>query len=248
MIELKSKQDLEKLRVANRIVAKILNELKNHIKPGVTTLELEALIERLLQANGAIGAFKGLYGFPCNLCASVNSEVVHGIPSERPLNEGDIISLDFGVLYDGYYGDAALTVPVGDISEEARNLLAVAEKALYLGIAQAVEGNRVADISRAIQEYVEGNGYSVVRQFVGHGIGRKLHEPPQIPNFGPPWVEVPLEAGMALAIEPMINAGGPEVKILEDCWTAVTRDGSLSAHFEHSVAVTKDGPLILSQL
>lgn len=248
MLELKNREGLERLKAANRVVAEILDRLKENVKPGVTTQDLERLAEKLLKEKVAVGAFKGLYGYPCNLCTSVNSEVVHGIPSERVLKEGDIVSLDFGVLLDGYYGDAAITVPVGKVAPEVGRLLQAAEKALYLGIEQARPGNRVSHISQAIQGYVEGQGYSVVRQFVGHGIGRKLHEPPQVPNFGPPWVGVVLESGMALAIEPMINAGKPEVNTLEDGWTAVTKDGSLSVHFEHSVAVGEDGPVILSQL
>jgi methionyl aminopeptidase len=248
MLELKNREDLKRLRVANKLVAELLDRLKQNVKPGVTTLDLERLAERLLKEKQARGAFKGLYGYPCNLCTSINSEVVHGIPSQRSLREGDIVSLDFGVLLEGYYGDAAITVPVGKVSPEVSRLLEVAEKALYMGIDQARPGNRVSDISQAIQGYAEGQGYSVVRQFVGHGIGRKLHEPPQVPNFGPPWVGVLLESGMVLAIEPMINAGRPEVKIMDDGWTAVTKDGSLSVHFEHSVAIRDDGPLILSQL
>ena len=249
MIELKSRRDIERLLTCNRIVAEILLHLKEAIRPGITTWDLEELADRLLKERKVRGAFKGLYDFPCNLCVSLNSEVVHGIPSpERYIKEGDIVSLDFGVVMDGYYGDSALTVPAGEISEEARRLIEVTQQSLYIGIEQARVGNRISDISHAIQTYVEGNGFSVVRQFVGHGIGRKPHEPPQVPNFGRPGLGVKLEAGMVLAIEPMVNAGGPWVDILPDGWTAVTRDGSLSAHFEHSVAITEEGPLILSQL
>lgn len=248
MIELKTKKDLEGLRAANRLVAEILEALKRQVKPGITTLDLEQTAEQLLRTNGAVGAFKGLYGYPCNLCTSVNDEVVHGIPSRRILQSGDILSLDFGVILDGFYGDAAWSLGVDQVSGEARRLLKVGEEALCVGIEKARPGNKVSDISRAIQEYVEEWGYSVVRQFVGHGIGRKLHEPPQVPNFGPPWVAVELEPGLVLAIEPMITNGEPGVRIREDGWTAVTSDGSLAVHFEHSVAITEQGPLILSTL
>lgn len=237
------------MREANRIVAEILAELRERVAPGVNTLELDELSEQLARKHRARPAFKGYNGFPFALCASINEEVVHGMPSRnRVLREGDIISMDFGVVYRDYYGDAAITVPVGDVAEETRFLLQVTEEALYEGIARAVVGNRLSDISHSIQRHVEERGFSVVREFVGHGIGRSLHESPQIPNFGSPGLGVRLQAGMVLAIEPMINQGTSGVEILEDGWTAVTRDRRLSAHFEHSVAVTENGPEILSRL
>lgn len=248
MIILKSPREIEKIRAACLIVAEILERLNEHIQPGITTWDLNVLSEELAERHRAKPAFKGYQGFPYALCASVNEEVVHGIPSKhRRLEEGDIISLDFGVLMDGYYGDAAITVPVGKISEEAQRLCRVTENALYQGINQVVMGNRLSDISHAIQKYVEDNRFSVVRDFVGHGIGQHLHESPQIPNFGPPGKGVKLKPGMVFAIEPMINLGEPDVEILEDQWTAVTLDRQLSAHFEHTVAVTDNGPDILSR-
>lgn len=237
------------MRDANRIVAEILAELTAQIVPGITTMELNELGEILAAKRNARPAFKGYNGFPYALCASVNEEVVHGMPSrKRILREGDIVSLDFGVIHREYYGDAAITVPVGQVDEQSRALIRATEKALYQGIAQAVAGNRLTDISHAIQSHVEGKGFSVVREFVGHGIGRSLHESPQIPNFGPPGLGVRLRPGMVFAIEPMINQGEHEVEILEDGWTAVTKDRSRSAHFEHSIAITKNGPDILSKL
>jgi methionyl aminopeptidase len=249
MIFLKSPWEIEKMRRSNAIVAEVLARLREAIKPGITTLELDRLAEHLCRRKGAKPAFKGYRGYPFSLCVSVNEEVVHGFPSKkRVLKEGDIVSLDFGVLYDGYYGDAAITVPVGEISERAKRLLRVTEEALYKGIEQAVIGKRLGDISSAIQRYVEAHGYSVVRQFVGHGIGRALHEDPQVPNFGKPGRGVKLKEGMVLAIEPMVNEGTYEVEILADGWTAVTKDRKLSAHFEHTVAITKNGPEILSRV
>ncbi len=249
MINLKSPQEIEVMRDANRIVAEILVELKTQIVPGITTMELNELGEILAAKRNARPAFKGYNGFPYALCASVNEEVVHGMPSrKRILREGDIVSLDFGVIHREYYGDAAITVPVGQVDEQSRALIRATEKALYQGIAQAVVGNRLTDISHAIQSHVESKGFSVVREFVGHGIGRSLHESPQIPNYGPPGLGVRLRPGMVFAIEPMINQGEHEVEILEDGWTAVTRDRSRSAHFEHSIAITKNGPEILSKL
>jgi methionyl aminopeptidase len=247
-IILKSPQEIEKMRRSNRIVAEILEEMKLAAKPGVTTGELDELAQALLAKRKARSAFKGYNGYPAALCTSVNEEVIHGIPSERILREGDILSLDFGVIYDDYYGDAALTLPIGRISAEAERLLRVAEEALYLGIDRARPENRLLDISAAIQRHVESHGFSVVRDFVGHGIGKHLHEKPQVPNFGDAGRGVRLKPGMTLAIEPMINAGSYEVIILGDGWTAVTKDKSLSAHFEHSVAVTENGPYILSQI
>jgi methionyl aminopeptidase len=247
-IILKSPQEIEKMRRSNRIVAEILEEMKLAAKPGVTTGELDKLAQALLAKRKARSAFKGYNGYPAALCTSVNEEIIHGIPSERILREGDILSLDFGVIYDDYYGDAALTLPIGRISAEAERLLRVAEEALYLGIDRARPENRLLDISAAIQRHVESHGFSVVRDFVGHGIGKHLHEKPQVPNFGDAGRGVRLKPGMTLAIEPMINAGSYEVIILGDGWTAVTKDKSLSAHFEHSVAVTENGPYILSQI
>lgn len=247
-IILKSPQEIEKMRSSNRIVAEILQRVVAAVRPGARTRDLNALAEELLRKYKARSAFKGYNGYPAVLCTSVNEEVVHGIPSDRVLKEGDIVSLDFGAVWEDYYGDAAVTVPVGEISAEARRLLRVTEEALGKAIEQARPGNHVGDISAAIQGYVESRGFSAVRDFVGHGIGRFMHERPQIPNFGFPGRGIRLKPGMTLAIEPMINAGGYGVEVLEDGWTAVTRDRSLSAHFEHSVAVTENGPYILSQL
>jgi methionyl aminopeptidase len=246
-IILKSPQEIEKMRRSNQIVVEILKEVKAAARPGVKTRELDELAERLLIQYQARSAFKGYNGYPAVLCTSVNEEVVHGIPSDRTLKEGDVLSLDFGVLYDDYYGDAAITLPIGRIRPEAERLLRVAEEALYLALDQARPGKHVSDISATIQRHVEAHGFSVVRDFVGHGIGKYLHEKPQVPNFGVPGRGVRLKPGMTLAIEPMINAGGYEVEVLDDGWTAVTKDRSLSAHFEHSVAVTENGPYILSQ-
>lgn len=247
MIILRSSSEIEKIRHAGRIVGDILRQVARIIEPGVTTWDLNALSEQLAQKRHAKPAFLGYNGYPYALCTSVNEEVVHGMPSKhRRLREGDIVSIDFGVVVDGYYGDSALTVPVGKVSHEAERLCAVTEESLYEGIKQAVAGNRLSDISHAIQEYVEARGFSVVREFVGHGIGQHLHESPQIPNYGPPGKGVRLRPGMVLAIEPMINSGRPDVEILEDQWTAVTLDRKISAHFEHTVAVTENGPDILT--
>lgn len=249
MIELKSRKEIEKIRRACLIVAEVLQRLKEEIKPGISTWDLDRISEELVSKKGAEPAFKGYRGYPCALCASVNEEIVHGIPSKKKiLREGDIVSLDFGVVIDGFYGDAAITVPVGKVSECARRLCKVTEESLYKGIEQARIGKRLSDISHAIQSHVEKYGYSVVREFVGHGIGRRLHENPQIPNYGPPGRGVKLKAGMVLAIEPMINEGGVEIEVLSDHWTAVTRDRKLSAHFEHTVAITPEGPNILSHI
>ncbi|HIC91084.1 MAG TPA: type I methionyl aminopeptidase [Syntrophaceae bacterium] len=248
MIILKSPSEIEKMRISNTIVAEILSEIKALIKPGVTTIELNERCEWLCHKKGAIPAFKGYRGYPCSLCTSVNEEVVHGIPSKRILKEGDIISLDFGVLYDGYFGDAAITVPVGVVSEKAALLIETTEQALYLGIEKAIHNNRISDISFAVQRHVESRGFSVVRKFVGHGIGKSLHEDPQIPNFGKPGQGPRLKPGMVLAIEPMVNAGRSEVEVLSDGWTAVTKDRSLSAHFEHCIAITENGAEILSKI
>ena len=235
------------MRASNLMVATILARLKKEIAPGVATLELDRLAEGLCRSQGALPAFKGYSGFPFSVCVSINEQVVHGFPSKRKLKEGDIVSLDFGVIKDGFYGDSAITVAVGKITPEARRLMDVTRESLYLGIEQARVGNRLGDISQAVQEHAEGHGFSVVRKFVGHGIGRAMHEEPQIPNFGRAGTGIELKAGMCLAIEPMINAGGYEVRIKKDGWTAVTADGALSAHFEHTIAVTDNGPIILSR-
>lgn len=248
MIVLRSQREIEKIRKACLIVAEILERLREHVQPGVTTWDLNTLSEELATRQKAKPAFKGYHGYPYALCTSVNEEVVHGMPSkQRLLQEGDLISLDFGVVVDGYYGDAAITVPVGQVSDHARELCRVTEDALYEGIGQIHPKNRLSDISHAIQHYVEARGFSVVREFVGHGIGQHLHESPQIPNYGPAGMGVLLKPGMVLAIEPMINQGGAEVEILQDQWTAVTIDRKLSAHFEHTVAVTQNEPDILTK-
>ncbi|NPV04292.1 MAG: type I methionyl aminopeptidase [Syntrophaceae bacterium] len=248
MVILKSRQEIEKMRKSNILVAEILEELGRKIRPGVKTIELDRLSETMALKRGARPAFKGYRGYPYSLCTSVNSEVVHGMPSERELKEGDIVSLDFGILNDGYYGDAAVTVPVGEISPAARRLLRVTEEALYRGIAAARAGNRIGDISAAIQGHVEAAGFSVVRDLVGHGIGKSLHEDPQVPNYGSSGRGIELKPGMVFAIEPMVNEGTYRVDVLRDGWTVVTADGKLSAHFEHSVAITENGPVILSRI
>lgn len=252
MISLKSAREIEIMRRANVIVAEVLQALKEKVAPGVTTLELDAVAEELTLKKKAIPAFKGysVAGriYPRCLCASVNEEIVHGIPSNRPLREGDIIGLDYGVIYEGFYGDSAITVGVGQVNEAAQRLMQVTEESLRRGIAELYDGKRLGDLGAAVQQVAESAGYSVVRAFVGHGIGKKLHEEPPVPNYGEPDRGLRLKEGMVLAIEPMVNAGGYEVEIKEDGWTAVTKDGSLAAHFEHSVAITKTGPYILSQL
>ena len=247
MVILKSQEEIEKLYASNQVVAEILSILESEITPGIDTLYLNDLSERLAYEKNAIPAFKGYRGFPYSICMSVNNAVVHGFPSKTPLKEGDVISLDFGVLLNGYYGDSAITVPVGKISESAQRLTQITDESLYKGIEKAVPGGRLSDISHAIQTHVEAAGFSVVRKFVGHGIGSNLHEEPQIPNFGKPGMGVRLKQGMTLAIEPMVNERSYDVEILEDGWTAVTKDGSLSAHFEHTIAITESGPVILSK-
>jgi methionyl aminopeptidase len=252
MIFLKSQREIEIMRRANVIVAEILAELREKVAPGVTTLELDALSEELTYRKKARPAFKGYVVagrvYPYTLCASVNEEVVHGMPSNRALKSGDIIGLDFGVVYEGFYGDSAITVSVGSASAEAQRLMQVTESSLYRGIEEIQDGKRLGELSSAIQRVVEEAGFSVVREFVGHGIGKNLHEEPPVPNYGEPHLGPRLREGMVLAIEPMVTAGGPEVAVKDDGWTAVTRDGSLAAHFEHSIAVTKDGPYVLSKL
>jgi methionyl aminopeptidase len=246
VIILKSPSEVEKMRAACRIVAGALAGLREIIKPGITTDELDSFAEDYIKRHGGRPAFKGYLGYPKSLCASINEVVVHGIPSGRALKEGEIIGLDLGAVVDGYFGDAAITVPVGEISPELRRLMEVTEASLYKGIEKAVPGNRVSDISHAVQSYAESFGYSVVREFVGHGIGRALHEEPQVPNFGPPGQGPRLKNGTTLAIEPMINMGKSGTAVMKDGWTAVTIDGMPSAHFEHTIAVTEDGPVILT--
>ncbi len=248
MIICKSAAEIEKLRRSGRLVREILEEMRQKVRPGATTLELEEYAEKRIRQIGIKPAFKGYRGYPCCLCASINNEVVHGIPSRRVLASGDIVSLDMGVIVDGYYGDSALTVPVGEISDSLKRLLRVTEESLQLAIEQARAGKRLGDISAAVQRHAEQAGYSVVREFVGHGIGRSLHEEPQIPNFGRAGHGPVLKEGMVLAIEPMVNAGTSDVRVLDDHWTAVTADGGYSAHFEHMVAITRNGPDVLTQL
>jgi methionyl aminopeptidase len=245
----KSAAEIERMRKSGGIVREVLDHVRALVRPGATTMDLERAAEQKIKDLGAKPAFKGYYDYPCVLCTSVNEEIVHGIPSEkRVLQAGDIVSIDCGVVLDGYYGDAAITVPVDDsVKPEVRKLLEVTEASLYKGIEQARVGNAVGDVGAAVQEFVEANGFSVVREFVGHGIGTKLHEEPQVPNFGSRGHGAKLRPGMVLAIEPMVNFGKPGARVLDDKWTAVTADGSCSAHFEHCVAVTKEGPVILTQ-
>ncbi len=247
MIILKSDRELQYLYDAGQIVAKTHQEVAKAVKPGVTTLELDRVAEEYILKCQARPAFKGYNGFTGSICASINEEVVHGIPGLRQVNSGDIISIDIGAISNGYVGDAAVTLPVGEIDEEAQRLMAVTEQALYEGIKQAVVNNRLSDISHAIQTYAESNGFSVVKDFVGHGIGRSMHEDPQVPNFGPPGRGPRLKTGMALAIEPMVNVGADEVETMLDNWTVLTSDRKRSAHFEHSIAITEDGPWILTK-
>ncbi len=246
MIALKSAGELTKIRRAGQVVAGALDALNAAVCPGIETQALDALAQETVLSFGGQPAFKGYQGFPASLCCSVNEEVVHGIPSERRLREGDIVSLDLGAVVEGYYADAAITVAAGRVSDAARRLMAVTEQALYRGIAMARPGRRLSDISAAIQQEAEAGGFSVVREFVGHGIGVELHEPPQIPNYGKPGYGPELAAGMVLAIEPMVNEGEFAVKVLSDGWTAVTRDGKRSAHFEHTIAITESEPEILT--
>jgi methionyl aminopeptidase len=247
VIVCRSAAELERMRAAGRLVGEVLTELRAHVAPGVTTADLDALAEKRILAAGAIPAFKGYHGYPATICASINEEVIHGIPSgRRVLNEGDVISLDVGASLGGYFGDSAITVAVGQVSEEAATLLRVTDESLYKAIEAVKPGGRISDIGHAVQQHVEAYGFSVVREFVGHGIGQSMHEEPQVPNYGQPGRGPRLAEGMVIAIEPMVNAGKPAVKVLGDGWTAVTKDGSLSAHFEHTVAVTADGPWILT--
>lgn len=248
MILIKSEREIELLRKSNRMVAEVLQHLREMVKPGTTGKELDQAAERMIHQMGGIPAFKGYRGYPANICVSINEQVVHGIPDSRTFAEGDIVSLDLGVIYKEYVGYAALTVPVGYADDESRRLLTVTEIALVKGMEQAREGSRLFDISHAIQSHVEANGFSVVRDFTGHGIGRSMHEDPQITNFGKPGTGDRLKRGMVLALEPMVNAGDWRVKILGDHWTVVTADGKRSAHFEHSIAVTEGEPEVLSAL
>jgi methionyl aminopeptidase len=245
-IQLRGAEDVAGIGAACAVVHQVLGEIRALVAPGLTTGEIDRVAEEGLRRRGARPAFKGYHGYPACICVSVNDEVVHGIPSDRrKLRAGDVVSLDFGAVVDGWFGDAAITVPVGTVSAEAARLLATTEEALARAIAEARPGNRLGDLGFAVQRLVEERGFSVVRDFVGHGIGRELHEPPQIPNFGSPGTGIRIRPGMVLAIEPMVTAGRPEVDLKGDGWTAVTADGSLSAHFEHTVAVTEDGPVVL---
>ena len=248
MIVCRSAAELDKMRAAGRLVGEVLTAMRAMVAPGVTTGELDALAERLITDAGAVPAFKGYHGYPATICASVNEQVVHGIPNDRPMVEGDIVSIDMGAKLDGFFGDCAVTVPVGVVDSAAAELLRVTEEALYKAIEKVRPGGRISDIGHAVQQHIEAYGFSVVREFVGHGIGTALHEEPQIANYGPAGHGPRLAEGMVVAIEPMVNIGKPVVKVLADGWTAVTRDGSLSAHFEHTVAVTRDGREILTLL
>ncbi len=247
MIPLKSEKDLQMLRQSGKILAAVMQQVQKSIRPGITTLDIDRLSQELILRNNAIAAFKGYKGYPATACVSVNEEIVHGIPSGRVILEGDIVSIDLGVNYQGYFSDMAITLPVGKVDQNKKKLIETARDSLDLGIKQARAGNNLTDISHSIQSFVEAEGFSVVRQFVGHGIGLALHEEPEIPNFGKPGYGPVLENGMVLAIEPMINIGGWECLILDNGWTAVTKDGTPSAHFEHTVAITDKGPVILTQ-
>ncbi|MBS4024175.1 MAG: type I methionyl aminopeptidase [Clostridia bacterium] len=248
MIIFKTPQEIQLMKEAGRIVAETHRELQKAVVPGITTAELDKIAEKHIRSRGATPAFKGYHGFPASICASINEELVHGIPSLRKLKNGDIISIDVGVEYNGYYGDAAVTLPAGEILPEVQNLLHITKESLLKGIEQAVMDNRLSDISHAIQKFVEENGFSVVRDYVGHGIGRQMHEDPQVPNFGKPGFGPKLKPGLVLAIEPMVNMGTYEVYTLQDNWTVVTSDKKLCAHFEHTIAITETGPEILTKL
>jgi len=253
MISLKTKSEIERMRKAGQIIASAFELLKGIVKPGVTTIELDRIVEEHIRKHGGIPSFKGYKGFqgaidfPASICSSVNDEVVHGIPGLRELKNGDIISIDIGVYLDGYHADAARTFPVGKISDEASRLIEVTRKSFYEGIKHAIIGNRITDISSAVQKTVESNGFSVVRDYVGHGIGKEMHEPPQVPNFVTKERGPRLEEGMTIAVEPMVNAGSYKVRLLKNKWTVVTEDGSLSAHYENTIAVTKGEPIILTK-
>ena len=246
MIVLKTEREIAYMRDAGQIVGQTLQEVRKAITPGVTTKELDRVAEQYIRRSGAVPAFKGYCGFPANICTSINEQVVHGIPGSRQLKDGDVVSLDIGTKLNGYYGDAAVTAPVGEVDPEVLKLLTVTEQALSKGIEQAIKGNRLSDISHAVQLHAESYGYGVVRDYVGHGIGQRMHEDPQIPNYGQPGRGPLLKNGMALAIEPMINLGSPDVEVLTDDWTVVTADRKVSAHFEHTVAITDGEPQILT--
>ncbi len=247
MIYIKSEQEIEKMRHANALVMEILTMLKDMVRPGLNIKRLERKADEVTKEKGGIPAFKGYNGYPSSLCVSVNEIIIHGIPHNRILKEGDIVGIDYGILFEGFYGDAAITVPVGRISKEASRLITITREALFKGIKSAVVGKRVGDISHAIQSYVEGKGFSVIREFTGHGIGKELHENPSIPNYGSPCTGIVIEKGMTFALEPMVSSGSHEVEVLSDGWTAVTKDRSLSAHFEHTIAITDGEPEILSK-
>jgi methionyl aminopeptidase len=248
VIILKSRREIERMKASCSIVAEILQDVRALVCPGATTFDLERFVSSEAKKRNARCAFLGYHNYPSSLCCSPNNQVVHGLPSKVPLKSGDILSLDFGVVYDGFYGDAAVTIPIGNISDTARRLVTATEESLYKAVEMAFPGNRLGDISSAVQKYVEQRGFSVVRNFVGHGIGRSLHEDPQIPNYGAAGKGVKLKPGMVLAIEPMINEKSYEVEVLKDNWTVITCDGGLSAHFEHTVAITDNGPVILTRI
>jgi methionyl aminopeptidase len=246
VVTLKSPREIEKMRRSGKITSRVLTQLMHAVRPGITTAELDEMAEREIRAAGGIPTFKGYNGFAASICASVNDEVVHGIPGSRVLHEGDLLSIDIGTTLDGYVSDSAVTVPVGTVSEEARRLLQVTQECLTIGIAQMRPGRRLGDIGASVQAHAEENGYGVVRELVGHGVGQAMHEEPQVPNYGTAGTGLELRPGLVLAIEPMITQGSPKVKILGDGWTVVTADGKLAAHFEHTIAVTEDGPKILT--
>ncbi|MGH2450913.1 MAG: type I methionyl aminopeptidase [Candidatus Limnocylindria bacterium] len=246
VVTLKAPEEVATMRAAGRVVAEMLRACAAAARPGSTTADLDRLAAEVLRRRGATSSFLGYYGYPATICTSVNQEIVHGIPGKRRLREGDIVGIDAGAIVDGWHADAAITVPVGRVSPEVERLIATAREALRRGIAAARVGGRLGDIGAAVQSYVEGEGFSVVRNYVGHGIGRRMHESPQVPNYGRPGQGRPISDGLCIAIEPMVNAGGPETRLLEDRWTVVTADGRLSAHFEHTVACTTEGPLVLT--
>jgi methionyl aminopeptidase len=246
VITLKSAREIETIRRSGKITAAVLTELMQAVRPGLTTRELDAMAERGIRARGGIPTFKGYRGYPASICTSVNDEIVHGIPGDRVLRDGDLLSIDIGTTFDGFVSDSAVTIPVGTISEEARRLMEVTQECLMLAIAQMQPGNRLGDIGAAVQDHAERHGYGVVRELVGHGVGREMHEEPQVPNWGTRGEGMILRPGLVLAVEPMITAGSPEVAILDDGWTVVTADGTLAAHFEHTIAVTAEGPRILT--
>lgn len=248
MVIRKSRTEIDKMRRAGQVVAETLRDLRKMVEPGVSTLDLDVYAEKKIRSAGAIPTFKGYHGYPSSICASVNDEVVHGIPSGRILKEGDLIKIDCGATLDGYVGDAAISVPVGKVSEEVEKLAEATRESLFRAVEKMVPGNRLYDVSHAVQEYVEALGYSVVREYCGHGIGQRMHEDPQVPNYGRPGTGPALKEGWVLAIEPMVNIGGHHVKVDADGWTVRTRDGSFSSHYEHTIAITEDGPIVLTAL